>query len=286
MRGDVPIRAMQRGGVRLLRTCRLKPNPGFLARDTRLAEEWMAAMAGVPQDPAAIEAAAGAVAAAAAAALAAAAFARRTATLAGFEAATAAKKAAHAAQRRAGPEGLGAQQRLASAPVISAGLRGVGGGPVEVGTAGGGEEEGGGGGSDDGNDDDGGGDGEKRGKDTRAWRRGTVLMGALPAAAVGSVVFSSVKAAKKAKKALALPELTAQKVETGGSTSLSVQELQGMVPKAKGATKIALQASLLSCGTVHQLKDVLRAEGLPKCHSSKKLEVSNVLREHWGMRRW
>ena len=83
-----------------------------------------------------------------------------------------------------------------------------------------------------------------------------------------------------------LPELTAQKVETGGSTSLSVQELRGMVPKAKGATKIALQASLLSCGTVHQLKDVLRAEGLPKCHSSKKLEVSNVLREHWGMRRW
>jgi hypothetical protein len=285
MRGDVPIRAMQRGGVRLLRTCRLKPNPGFLARDTRLAEEWMAAMAGVPQDPAAIEAAAGAVAAAAAAALAAAAFARRAATLAGFEAATAAKKAAHSAQRRAGPEGVGAQQRLASAPVTFAGARGVGGGPVGDETAAGGEEGGGGGGDSDGADDDGGGGGEKRVKKARAWRRGTVLLGALPAA-VGSVVFSSVKAARKAKKALALPEVTAQKVETGGSTSLSVQELQGMVPKAKGATKIALQASLLSCGTVHQLKDVLRAEGLPKCHSSKKLEVSNVLREHWGMRRW
>ena len=56
------------------------------------------------------------------------------------------------------------------------------------------------------------------------------------------------------------------------------------MPKAKGTTKTALQASAVPVATAHELKALIRAEGLPKVNSSKKAVVAAVLREHWGLR--
>ena len=73
------------------------------------------------------------------------------------------------------------------------------------------------------------------------------------------------KAAKAAaREALALPEEVQEQVELRGSTALTDEELRELVPKAKGTTKTALQASAVPVATAHELKALIRAEGLPK----------------------